>query len=142
MNAVEIEQALSDLALQPFDGGEFPFVFLAAFGHKERALKRLRAGNNYASDVAGTTVVGERQHVAEYRLHNLRRTRMENLFHRLLGAAQIDLTIPDRFGNPVKPREWFLVPLQAIDEAVKRIVDGSIVDYAYDQASARLRRVK
>ena len=67
---------------------------------------------------------------------------MENLFHRLFGAAQIDLTIPDRFGNPVKPREWFLVPLPAIDEAVKRIVDGSITGYAYDPASARLNRVE
>lgn len=80
--------------------------------------------------------------VAEYRLHNINRTRMENLFHRLFGAAQIDLTIADRFGNPVKPREWFLVPLQAIDETVKRIVDGSITEYAYDQASARLNRTE
>ena len=80
--------------------------------------------------------------VAEYRLHNINRTRMENLFHRLFGAAQIDLTIADRFGNPVKPREWFLVPLQAIDETVKRIVDGSITEYAYDQASARLIRTE
>lgn len=80
--------------------------------------------------------------VAEYRLHNINRTRMESLFHRLFGAAQIDLTIPDRFGNPVKPREWFLVPLQAIDEAVKRIVDGSITEYAYDSASARLNRTE
>lgn len=76
--------------------------------------------------------------VAEYRLHNINRTRMENLFHRLFGAVQIDLTIPDRFGNPVKPKEWFLVPLQAIDEAVKRIVDGSITGYTYDPAAARL----
>jgi hypothetical protein len=34
----------------------------------------------------------------------------------------------DRFGKPVKPREWFLVPLQAIDEAVNRVRDGSITD--------------
>ena len=80
--------------------------------------------------------------VAEYRLHNVNRTRMENLFHRLFGAVQIDLTIPDRFGNPVKPREWFLVPLQAIDETVKRIVDGTITEYAYDPASARLSRTE
>jgi len=50
MNAVEIEQAISDLALQPFD---VPFAFLAAFGTKETTLKRLRAGNNNASDVPG-----------------------------------------------------------------------------------------
>lgn len=53
MNAVEIEQAVSDLALQPFDAAEFPFAFLAAFGNKETALKRLRAGNNNASDLPG-----------------------------------------------------------------------------------------
>lgn len=53
MNAVEIEQAISDLALQAFDAAEFPFAFLAAFGNKDTTLKRLRAGNNNASDVPG-----------------------------------------------------------------------------------------
>ena len=51
MNAVEIEQAISDLVLQPFDAAEFPFAFLAAFGNKDTTLKRLRAGNSNASDV-------------------------------------------------------------------------------------------
>jgi len=53
MNAVEIEQAISELAQKPFDVVEFPFAFLAAFGHKETTLKRLRTGNNNVSDVAG-----------------------------------------------------------------------------------------
>jgi hypothetical protein len=53
MNAVEIEEAISDLALQPFDAAEFSFEFLAAFGNKDTALKRLRTGNNNASDVPG-----------------------------------------------------------------------------------------
>jgi hypothetical protein len=51
MNAVEIEAALSDLSVAPFDAREFPFQFLAAFGNKEVALKRLRTGNNNASDL-------------------------------------------------------------------------------------------
>ena len=42
MNAVEIEEAISKLAEQPFDAGEFPFAFLQAFGNKETTLKRLR----------------------------------------------------------------------------------------------------
>lgn len=57
MNAVEIEQAVSDLALQPFDGPEFPFALLAAFGHKETALKRLRTGNSNCSDVSGPAII-------------------------------------------------------------------------------------
>lgn len=76
--------------------------------------------------------------VATYKLHNLNRTKLENIFHRLFGAAQLDLTIEDRFGHPVKPREWFLVPLQVIDEAVERIRDGSIIDVIYDSKTARL----
>lgn len=76
--------------------------------------------------------------VATYKLHNVNRVRMENLFHRIFSNAQIDITIDDRFGNPVKPREWFLVPLQVIDDAVERILDGSITEFAYDPKKASL----
>lgn len=53
MNAVEIEEAISALAEQPFDGGEFPFAFLQAFGNKETTIKRLRAGASNKSDLGG-----------------------------------------------------------------------------------------
>jgi hypothetical protein len=76
--------------------------------------------------------------VATYKLHNLNRTKLENLFHRLFAAAQLDLTIEDRFGNLVKPKEWFLIPLHLIDEAVERIRDGSIAHVVYDPTCARL----
>ncbi|MDD3481686.1 GIY-YIG nuclease family protein [Azovibrio restrictus] len=76
--------------------------------------------------------------VASYRLHNLNRTRMEKLIHQIFAAAQLDLTIEDRFGNPVKPREWFLVPLHVIDEVVQRIQDGSITNVIYDPEQACL----
>ncbi|BBP57088.1 DNA methyltransferase [Pseudomonas sp. St316] len=64
MNAVEIESAISELALQPFDMAEFPFAFLAAFGNKDTALKRLRAGNNNASDVSGGVLLRNNIHIA------------------------------------------------------------------------------
>ena len=64
MNAVEIESALSDLALAPFDAAEFPFAFLAAFGNKEVTLKRLRAGNNNASDISGALLQRNHIHIA------------------------------------------------------------------------------
>ncbi|HBP6211815.1 TPA: class I SAM-dependent DNA methyltransferase [Pseudomonas aeruginosa] len=64
MNAVEIESAITDLALEPFDAAEFPFAFLAAFGNKETALKRLRAGNNNASDVPGGVLLRNNIHIA------------------------------------------------------------------------------
>jgi hypothetical protein len=53
MNAVEIEQAISELAEKPFDRQEFPFQFLEAFGNKETTLKRLRSGVSNKSDLGG-----------------------------------------------------------------------------------------
>jgi len=91
-----------------------------------------------AADKDATYLLADVDIVATYKLHNLNRTRLENIFHRLFGAAQLDLTIEDRFGSPVKPREWFLVPLHVIDEAVQCIRDGCITEMIYDPQTARL----
>lgn len=80
--------------------------------------------------------------VATYKLFNINRKHLEGLLHKVFGAAQFDLTIPDRFGNPVKPREWFLVPLSVIDDVVTRVRDGSITGYIYDPAQARLVKME
>jgi hypothetical protein len=53
MNAVEIEQAISDLAEKPFDRQEFSYLFLEAFGNKDATLKRLRSGVSNKSDLGG-----------------------------------------------------------------------------------------
>ncbi|MBR1092470.1 class I SAM-dependent DNA methyltransferase [Bradyrhizobium manausense] len=58
MNAVEIEEAISTLAEQPFDAAEFPFAFLQAFGNKETTLKRLRKGETNKSDLGGVLQTG------------------------------------------------------------------------------------
>ncbi|MCM2522110.1 MULTISPECIES: GIY-YIG nuclease family protein [Stenotrophomonas maltophilia group] len=78
--------------------------------------------------------------IATYKLANVNPIRLENIFHRIFQSARLELTLRDRMGVPVKPREWFLVPLPVIDEAVKRIQDGSITDYVYDPAHAMLVR--
>lgn len=76
--------------------------------------------------------------VAQYTLYNINRTKLEKLIHRVFGAALLDIEIPDRFGTMIKPREWFLVPLNVINEAVERIRDGRIVGCVYDPAQGRL----
>lgn len=53
MNAVEIEEAVSQLAEQPFDAQAFPFAFLEAFGNKATTIKRLRSGTSNKSDFSG-----------------------------------------------------------------------------------------
>ncbi|PYE86939.1 class I SAM-dependent DNA methyltransferase [Phyllobacterium leguminum] len=64
MNAVEIEEAVSELASQPFDAREFPFAFLAAFGNKETTIKRLRTASANASDVPGGVLQKSNIHIA------------------------------------------------------------------------------
>jgi hypothetical protein len=49
-----------------------------------------------------------------------------------------NVEIKDRFGHPVIPREWFLVPIFVVNEAVDRIRDGTISDYIYDPKTAAL----
>lgn len=111
--------------------------------HRELIHKVGITGGKVESRIANavndpTYLLAKVEIVATYKLSNLNRTKLENLFHRLFQKARLDLTIQDRFGNSVHPREWFLVPLHVIDEAVKRIQDGSIVDYIYDVSTARL----
>lgn len=76
--------------------------------------------------------------VATYELYNINQTRLENLIHRIFGNAQLNIEIADRFGRPVTPREWFLVPLFVIDEAVQKIKDGTITEFRYDPGKASL----
>lgn len=82
--------------------------------------------------VEPTFLLADVEVVTTYALYRIDRTKLENLLHRFFAPGRLDVTITDRFGNPVSPREWFQVPLFIIDEAIKRIRDGSITDYRYD----------
>lgn len=92
------------------------------------------AGANKSS----TYLLADVELVATYKVFGVRCRQLEALIHKVFAPALFDLTIPDRFGNQVKPREWFLVPVSVIDEAVERIRDGSIVGLRYDPAEGRL----
>ena len=85
-----------------------------------------------------TYLLAEVKVVATIKLAGINRVKLENLFHRIFGPAQLDIVINDRFGRPVKPKEWFVVPLNIIEEVVDRIRDGSITSYVYDPKQAKL----
>jgi len=111
--------------------------------HRELIHKIGVTGGKIESRIANasrdaTYLLADVEVVASYKLAGINRTKLENLFHRIFAPAQLDLTIHDRFGNPVRPREWFLVPLHVIDEMVQRIRDGSISAVTYDPKTARL----
>ena len=64
MNAVEIEEAITSLAEQPFDSASFPYAFLEAFGNKETTIKRLQSGSSNDSDTAGGVLQRNNIHIA------------------------------------------------------------------------------
>lgn len=102
-------------------------------------------GNDVEKRIAGahlqsTFLLAAVEIVATYKLFNINRTKLEKLLHRFFENARLDFTIQDRFDNPVQPREWFLVPLFIIDEAVERIRDQTISDYVYDMQAVKLVR--
>ncbi len=111
--------------------------------HRDLIHKIGVTGGKVETRIAGaehdaTYLLAEVEVIATYKLAGINRTRMESLFHRLFASARLDITINDRFGHPVQPAEWFLVPLFVIDETVERIRDGSITNYVYDPKVVRL----
>lgn len=76
--------------------------------------------------------------VATYELANISKIKLEGLIHKFFEPARLNIEIKDRFGLPVVPREWFLVPLFIINEAVERIKDGSIINCRYDVKTGKI----
>ncbi len=88
-----------------------------------------------------TYLLADVEIVAEYKLANVNRKAMESLLHRIFASARLDVELKDRFGSQVEPKEWFFVPLGAIDEAINRMKDETISGYIYDRSTATLVRV-
>lgn len=76
--------------------------------------------------------------VATYRTYNLKTSALENLVHRVFAEARLDLTQVDRKGRDYDPSEWFVVPLEVIDQAIDLIMSGDIVGYVYDAQLEKL----
>ena len=85
-----------------------------------------------------TCLLAEVEIVATFKLANINRKRLESLLHKFFGNARLDLELKDRFGSQVEPKEWFLVPLNVIEEVIQKIVQGTIENFRYEPESARL----
>ncbi|MBF6989417.1 GIY-YIG nuclease family protein [Cupriavidus sp. IK-TO18] len=80
--------------------------------------------------------------VMTYEAINLNANAFERLVHHFFAQARLDIEITDRFGKPIRPREWFLLPLSIIEQAVPLIVDGSILRYRYDHRACAIMDAK
>lgn len=85
-----------------------------------------------------TYLLAEVEVVAEYLTYDLNPQKLELLLHTLFADACLNLDIFDEAGQRYSPREWFVVPLQVIDQAIRLLLNGQIVHYEYDAAQQQL----
>lgn len=85
-----------------------------------------------------TYLLADVEIVATFKLANINRQRLEALLHKFFGSARLDLKLQDRFNGQVEPREWFLVPLPVIEQAIEMLRAGSIGNFRYDPNTARV----
>ncbi|MEQ1226001.1 GIY-YIG nuclease family protein [Acinetobacter pittii] len=86
-----------------------------------------------------TYLLADVELVATYSLpKNIVPQKLEKLIHKVLQSAKLDIVIEDRFGNPIKPQEWFLVSLNIINDIITHIKNGSIETVYYDIEKAQL----
>lgn len=116
MNAVEIEEAVSTLAEQPFDADSFPFSFLEAFGNKETTIKRLRSGTTNQSDLPGGVL------------------QRNNIHIKVCSEGEVSATLNALRESPAtaKQKVKFILATDGIAFEAENIVDGETVacDYA------------
>ena len=67
-----------------------------------------------------------------YEVFNIPPNKLEHLLHRFFGRACLDVHLEDGTGKIYRPREWFVAPLEVIEQAVAFIINGEIVKWRYD----------
>jgi hypothetical protein len=114
LNAVEIEEAISELAEQPFDADEFPYAFLMAFGNKETTIKRLSAGASNKSDIGGVL-------------------QTNNIHLKTCAVGDVAATLAALKFSPatVKAKAKFILATDGIDLEAEDVVTGETIACRY-----------
>ena len=114
MNAVEIEEAISQLAEQPFEAANFPYAFLEAFGNKEATIKRLRARASNKSDLGGVL-------------------QTNNIHIAVCDAGQVTKTLAALKDSPAtaKAKAKYVLATDGVDFEAEELAGGETVACAY-----------
>ncbi len=87
-----------------------------------------------------TYLLADVEIVSTFKLANINPKKLEALLHKFFDHVRLDVQLQDRFGIPVKPREWFLVPLEVVESVITKIKEGSLDQFRYDPETANLVR--
>ena len=96
----------------------------------EKRIKNAHKETTYLSD--------EVELIAQYKCYNLNLSTLENLIHRFFAEVRLDVSIIGQDGREINPKEWFIVPLEVINEAIELLINGTIVNYRYDKEQQKI----
>ena len=88
-----------------------------------------------------TYLLADVEIIETYKVSNLNLTKLEELLHKFFDSARLDLQLKDRFGFDVEPREWFLVPLPAIAEAIQKLIEGNLLNFRYEPKDGGITKI-
>ncbi len=77
--------------------------------------------------------------IATYKVYNRKADKLESLLHRFFASACLDIDLFNEKGQRLNPREWFVVPLEVIEETIQLILNENIVNYKYDTETKRIK---
>jgi hypothetical protein len=129
---------------------ESGFIYILRSNSQHPEIKKYReifhkigSTNNLSKRLANassqpTYLLADVEVVDTFKLYNLKASKFENIIRKIFSHAKLDIELKDRFGKPFKPREWFLVPLPVIREAIEKIKDGTISNYLYNVKTGKL----
>ncbi len=86
-----------------------------------------------------TYLMAEVKTVSAYEVYNVNPHKLEQLVHKFFSNSCLDIDIVDEKGDVHRPREWFVAPLEVIEEAVELIINGKVIDYRYDEVSESIK---
>lgn len=76
--------------------------------------------------------------VANYKCYNVNTQNFESLLHRFFGECCLNVDVYNEKNQRITPREWFVVPLEIVDEVINLIISGGILNYSYDVKNQKL----
>lgn len=76
--------------------------------------------------------------VMSFKCYNMNPQKLEMLLHNFFGSACLDIDIFDEKGQRHTPREWFIAPLNIIEEAVELVLNGKIINYKYEPLDRKI----
>jgi hypothetical protein len=150
-SASDIEKSFQGITHKDNRSGVVYIVTTLSNNPKLRAIPNLFKIGYTESTVEERTKNAERdvaflespiQIIASIECFNLNPHRFESLIHGFLSAQRLTIELTGKNGQIYRPKEWFSVPLETAREVVKRIIDGTIIQYRINNTTGQLIQKK